>query len=160
MKGLERFTDITRSWFASTFEQATPAQEQGWDAISQGEHTLILAPTGSGKTLAAFLWTLDRLLTTPPPAEKQRCRVLYVSPLKALTYDVERNLRAPLTGMAVEAERAGQPAPAIRVATRDGDEPVEPLQREREVSAALGARHGVNLVDNDVLDRLQDLARR
>ncbi|MGH9176925.1 MAG: Lhr family helicase, partial [Acidimicrobiales bacterium] len=100
------------------------AQEQGWDAISQGRSTLILAPTGSGKTLAAFLWTLDRLLTTPVPADSMtRCRVLYVSPLKALTYDVERNLRAPLAGMALEAERAGLDPPAITVATRTGDTP-------------------------------------
>ncbi|MGH9179393.1 MAG: DEAD/DEAH box helicase, partial [Acidimicrobiales bacterium] len=65
MAALERFSPVTRAWFASTFAAPTPAQEQGWDAISQGRSTLILAPTGSGKTLAAFLWTLDRLLTTP-----------------------------------------------------------------------------------------------
>ena len=81
---------------------------EGWDAIGRGEHTLILAPTGSGKTLAAFLWTLDRLLTRAGPADpSRRCRVLYVSPLKALTYDVERNLRAPLAGIAPEARRLG-----------------------------------------------------
>ena len=112
MAALDRFSEVSRSWFSSTFEAPTPAQEQGWDAISRGEHTLILAPTGSGKTLAAFLWALDRLLTSPPPAqEKERCRVLYVSPLKALTYDVERNLRAPLAGMGLN----------IKVATRTGD---------------------------------------
>ncbi|MBW3669204.1 MAG: DEAD/DEAH box helicase [Actinobacteria bacterium] len=124
MAVLDRFSEITRSWFSSTFEAPTPAQEQGWDAISRGDHTLILAPTGSGKTLAAFLWALDRLVTTPAPAdEKRRCRVLYVSPLKALTYDVERNLRAPLTGMGLEAERAGAPPPNVKVATRTGDTP-------------------------------------
>src|SRR5947209_4868998 len=106
------------------FEAPTPAQEQGWEAISQGRHTLILAPTGSGKTLAAFLWALDRLAARPPADEAaRRCAVLYVSPLKALTYDVERNLRAPLTGMALEAERRGLPPPTIRVATRTGDTP-------------------------------------
>jgi ATP-dependent Lhr-like helicase len=121
---LDRFSEVTRSWFTSTFEAPTPAQEQGWDAISRGDHALILAPTGSGKTLAAFLWALDRLVTSPPPAdEKHRCRVLYVSPLKALTYDVERNLRAPLTGIALEADRAGMPPPAVKVATRTGDTP-------------------------------------
>ena len=115
---------MTRAWFQATFPSATAAQEQGWDAISQGRHTLILAPTGSGKTLAAFLWTLDRLLTTPPPAkESERLRVLYVSPLKALTYDVERNLRAPLAGIALEAERTGVSTPPVRVATRTGDTP-------------------------------------
>src|SRR5919108_687090 len=121
---LERFSELTRAWFTATFAAPTPAQEQGWAAISRGEHSLILAPTGSGKTLAAFLWAIDRLATTPPPAdEKRRCRVLYVSPLKALTYDVERNLRAPLTGIALEAERAGIAPPVIRVATRTGDTP-------------------------------------
>ncbi|HEX2038700.1 MAG TPA: DEAD/DEAH box helicase, partial [Acidimicrobiales bacterium] len=91
---LQRFSEITRAWFTATFAAPTPAQEQGWEAISRGEHTLILAPTGSGKTLAAFLWAIDRLAASAPPAdEKKRCRVLYVSPLKALTYDVERNLR-------------------------------------------------------------------
>ncbi|HVF74865.1 MAG TPA: DEAD/DEAH box helicase [Acidimicrobiales bacterium] len=124
MAVLDRFSEVTRSWFTSTFEAPTAAQEQGWDAISRGDHTLILAPTGSGKTLAAFLWALDRLVTAPPPDdEKKRCRVLYISPLKALSYDVERNLRAPLAGMALEAERAGQAPPSIRVATRTGDTP-------------------------------------
>ena len=124
MQVLDRFSEVTKAWFKATFAAPTPAQEQGWDAISRGEHTLVLAPTGSGKTLAAFLWALDRLLTRPPPAdERVRCRVLYVSPLKALTYDVERNLRAPLTGIALEAERAGLAAPSVRVSTRTGDTP-------------------------------------
>ncbi|MDQ4097511.1 MAG: DEAD/DEAH box helicase, partial [Actinomycetota bacterium] len=122
MRSLDRFSPVARAWFESTFEAPTPAQEQGWEAISQGRHTLILAPTGSGKTLAAFLWALDRLTSTPG-GERRACRVLYVSPLKALTYDVERNLRAPLAGMAVEAERRGLPVPAVRVATRTGDTP-------------------------------------
>ena len=124
MDVLDRFSATTRAWFASTFPSPTAAQEQGWAAISRGEHTLVLAPTGSGKTLAAFLWALDRLASRPAPEdEKQRCRVLYVSPLKALTYDVERNLRAPLTGIALEAERAGATPPDVRVATRTGDTP-------------------------------------
>ena len=126
---LDRFSPVTRGWFESTFEAPTPAQEQGWDAISRGEHTLVLAPTGSGKTLAAFLWCLDRLAATVPaigqaaggPAAAAGCRVLYVSPLKALTYDVERNLRAPLAGLALEAERRGLAAPSISVGTRTGD---------------------------------------
>jgi ATP-dependent Lhr-like helicase len=121
---LHRFSQATRAWFQATFAAPTPAQAQGWEAISRGEHTLVLAPTGSGKTLAAFLWALDKLLTHPPPAdERVRCRVLYISPLKALTYDVERNLRAPLTGIALEAERAGLPVPNVRVSTRTGDTP-------------------------------------
>ncbi|MBA3653611.1 MAG: DEAD/DEAH box helicase, partial [Actinobacteria bacterium] len=117
---LERFSPATGRWFASTFDAPTAAQAQGWEAISAGQHTLILAPTGSGKTLAAFLWTLDRLLTEPLPDEKQRCRVLYVSPLKALAYDVERNLRAPLTGIALEDPSV---AGRVRVGIRTGDTP-------------------------------------
>ncbi|HVE47104.1 MAG TPA: DEAD/DEAH box helicase [Acidimicrobiales bacterium] len=124
MIALDRFSPVTRAWFRSTFEAPTPAQEQGWEAISQGRSALVLAPTGSGKTLAAFLWALDRLLTSPTPTdEASRCRVLYVSPLKALTYDVERNLRAPLAGIALEAERVGWQPTAVKVATRTGDTP-------------------------------------
>lgn len=118
---LGRFSTLTRRWFEQAFPGPTPAQEQGWAAISEGRHTLISAPTGSGKTLAAFLWAIDRLLTEEVPDDESRCRVVYVSPLKALTYDVERNLRAPLTGIALEAERAGVVVPGVRVATRTGD---------------------------------------
>jgi len=119
---LRAFSPATRSWFENTFLEATAPQKQGWDAISRGDHTLILAPTGSGKTLAAFLWAIDRLMTSPAPEdESNRLRVLYVSPLKSLTYDVERNLRAPLTGIGLEAERQGISLTPIRVATRTGD---------------------------------------
>ena len=119
---LTNFSQPTREWFGATFDAPTQVQAQGWAAIARGEHALLLAPTGSGKTLAAFLWALDRLLTDPlPEAEADRCRVLYVSPLKALTYDVERNLRAPLAGIALAAERAGQEINALRVGTRTGD---------------------------------------
>src|SRR3954469_18282231 len=104
MASLERFSPVARAWFRAAFAAPTPAQEQGWEAISRGDDTLILAPTGSGKTLAAFFWAIDRLFVEEPPVdERARCRVLYVSPLKALTYDVERNLRAPLTGMGASA---------------------------------------------------------
>jgi len=123
---LSRFSALTRAWFEGAFAEPTPAQEQGWEAISEGQNTLILAPTGSGKTLAAFLWVIDRLLAeAEPPPEKERCRVLYVSPLKALTYDVDRNLRAPLAGIALQAERAGRAVPALRTATRTGDTPAK-----------------------------------
>ncbi|HUR18295.1 MAG TPA: DEAD/DEAH box helicase [Acidimicrobiales bacterium] len=124
MGALDRFSPVAQAWFRSTFEAPTPAQEQGWDAISEGRSALVLAPTGSGKTLAAFLWALDRLLTSPSPAEEaRRCRVLYVSPLKALTHDVERNLRAPLAGIAMEAQRVGWEPSPVSVATRTGDTP-------------------------------------
>src|SRR5258706_10743589 len=127
---LAPFSPAVRAWFEATFEAPTSAQAEGWAAISAGHHTLIHAPTGSGKTLAAFLWTLDRLAALPPrpPATKAdpgTVRVLYVSPLKALTYDVERNLRAPLAGIALAAARLGEPPPAITVATRTGDTPAE-----------------------------------
>src|SRR5205823_1842789 len=95
---LAAFSPGTRAWFERTFAGPTPAQEQGWPVISTGAHTLIQAPTGSGKTLAAFLYAIDRL--TPAPGEG--LRVLYVSPLKALNYDVERNLRGPLAGLRSE----------------------------------------------------------
>jgi len=126
---LAPFSPAARAWFESSFEAPTAAQAEGWAAISQGHHTLIHAPTGSGKTLAAFLWTLDRLAATPrPPRTRENpgtVRVLYISPLKALTYDVERNLRAPLAGIALAAARLGQPAPDISVASRTGDTPAE-----------------------------------
>jgi ATP-dependent Lhr-like helicase len=121
---LDRFSPVARAWFGRAFEAPTEAQRQGWEAISRGDHTLILAPTGSGKTLAAFLWAIDRLLTGEPVADAaRRCRVLYVSPLKALTYDVERNLRAPLAGMANEAARLGATVHEVRVGVRTGDTP-------------------------------------
>jgi len=119
---LDRFGPATRAWFQATFATPTDAQAQGWASIARAEHTLILAPTGSGKTLAAFLWCLDQLATQPQPEDKKRrCRVLYVSPLKALAHDVERNLKAPLVGIGLAAQRLGQPPPAIDVALRTGD---------------------------------------
>ena len=116
------FSPATRAWFDQAFEAPTDAQTRGWEAIGQGDHTLILAPTGSGKTLAAFLWALDRLFTEGPG---EGCRVLYVSPLKALTYDVARNLRAPMAGIAREAGRLGIELPELRIGTRTGDTSAE-----------------------------------
>src|SRR3982074_664794 len=119
---LDRFSAATRAWFQGTFAAPTDAQAQGWAAIAQSEHTLILAPTGSGKPLAAFLWCLDQLATQPTPVDKKRrCRVLYVSPLKALAHDVERNLKAPLVGIGLAAQRLGQAPPAIDVGIRTAD---------------------------------------
>jgi ATP-dependent Lhr-like helicase len=122
---LAPFSEPTRTWFREAFATPTRAQELGWQAISSGSHALIHAPTGSGKTLAAFLWCLDRLMTEPAVTKRMSVRVLYVSPLKALTYDVERNLRAPLAGIRRTAERLGLPVPEITVASRTGDTPAE-----------------------------------
>ncbi|SHF39490.1 ATP-dependent helicase [Streptoalloteichus hindustanus] len=123
---LAAFSPATRAWFAGAFAAPTDAQVGAWAAVAAGEHALVVAPTGSGKTLAAFLWALDRLAHEGPPAEpKRRCRVLYVSPLKALAVDVERNLRAPLAGIRQAAHRLGLPEPQVRVGMRTGDTPAE-----------------------------------
>ena len=92
---LDAFSPATATWFREVFASPTAAQAGAWQAVAAGENALVIAPTGSGKTLAAFLWALDDLTRSPIPDPKQRCRVLYVSPLKALAVDVERNLRAP-----------------------------------------------------------------
>lgn len=121
---LDAFSPATRSWFTGAFSAPTAAQEGAWRAIGEGSDVLVVAPTGSGKTLAAFLAALDQLTAVPPPAEaKKRCRVLYVSPLKALAVDVERNLRSPLTGIRQESVRLGLPEPEVRVGIRSGDTP-------------------------------------
>jgi len=126
---LERFSPAVRTWFAAAFEAPTPAQARGWPAISEGHHTLVLAPTGSGKTLAAFLWAIDRLAAEPVPPAAERCRVLYVSPLRSLAVDVEKNLRSPLQGIRLAAERLGQELHAPEVAMRTGDTPAAERRR-------------------------------
>lgn len=118
---LDRFSPLTRAWFNGTFREPTPAQRDAWSSIANGDNTLVVAPTGSGKTLAAFLWAIDRLATHPPASPGTS--VLYISPLKALAVDVERNLRTPLNGIIRAAERDGLPAPNIRVGVRSGDTP-------------------------------------
>src|SRR5688572_27637361 len=117
------FHAAVREWFTSAFPAPTTPQQQGWPAIARGASTLILAPTGSGKTLAAFLWCLNRLMFTPAPPKPSRCRVLYISPLKALAVDVERNLRAPLAGIANVARRLDVPVTMPEIAIRTGDTP-------------------------------------
>lgn len=118
---LAPFHPAVRAWFRGAFGQPTEPQAQGWAAIARGESTLLLAPTGSGKTLAAFLFCLNRLLFEPRPDTSRRCRVLYISPIKALAVDVERNLRSPLVGVARVAEGLGVPyyVPEIRIRTGD-----------------------------------------
>jgi len=118
------FSPATQAWFDTSFAEPTAAQSGAWDAIRADSHTLVVAPTGSGKTLAAFLWAIDQLVADPgsrpdgPPTQ-----VLYVSPLKALAVDVERNLRSPLAGIAQAARRLGLPEPSVKIGTRTGDTP-------------------------------------
>jgi len=130
---------VTAEWFRAVFDAPTAPQRMGWPAIARGESALILAPTGTGKTLAAFLWCLDRLmLHTPPPGDRQGCRIVYISPLKALAVDVERNLRSPLAGIANMAARRGVEFREPTISVRTGDTP----QRER----ARFARHPADIL--------------
>ena len=128
---LDAFSPAVRDWFRTSFDAPTRAQRDGWKAIAAGDHTLILAPTGSGKTLAAFLWAIDRLAGQEPPADPAaRTRVLYISPLRALAVDIEKNLRAPLAGIQHAADRLGTPlSHAPTVAIRTGDTPAAERQR-------------------------------
>lgn len=141
---LARFCPPVAEWFRGVFAAPTPVQQEAWEAISAGEHALVVAPTGSGKTLAAFLWALNSLVSAPgqlslidapPTAASSRkgtgVRVLYVSPLKALGVDVENNLRAPLLGIGRTGERLGQPVPEVRVGVRSGD--TTSAERSRQV---------------------------
>jgi len=137
-RALDLFQPSVRAWFAGAFPEPTRPQQLGWPAIARGESTLILAPTGSGKTLAAFLWCLNRLMFEPAPPPKERCRVLYISPLKALATDVERNLRAPLAGIANAANAAGVPVTIPNIAIRTGDTPSSERARfQREAADIL-----------------------
>src|SRR5919202_2514920 len=120
MDPLAVFSSGTRTWFEAAFAAPTPAQAAGWPAIASGEHTLICAPTGSGKTLASFLWGIDRLAREPERLGSG-VRIVYISPLKALSYDIERNLRAPLQGI-------GAP---IATALRTGDTPQSERRKMR-----------------------------
>src|SRR6266849_5222975 len=120
---LALFHPAVREWFSSAFAGPTRAQQLGWPPIARGDRTLIFAPTGSGKTLTAFLWCLDRLMFASRPQKERRCRVIYISPLKALAVDVERNLRAPLAGIADIATARGDAFTVPSIAIRTGDTP-------------------------------------
>ena len=143
MTGLEQFSEPTRQWFRASFGSPTAAQAGAWDAVSQGKNALVVAPTGSGKTLSAFLWSIDRLFADPP--ETARTRVLYISPLKALGVDIERNLRSPLVGIGHTVRRLN----GERGITDDAGSPVEPPQ------ITVGVRTG----DTSSKER-RDLVRR
>lgn len=129
---LDLFHPVTAAWFRAVFDGPTPPQQEGWPAIARGESTLILAPTGTGKTLTAFLWCLDRLLLRGGvDGDAQGCRVVYISPLKALASDVEKNLRSPLAGIANMAARAGAAVHIPEISTRTGDTPAKERARFR-----------------------------
>jgi len=174
LSGLRRFRPATQDWFDGAFHAPTAAQTGTWDAVADGHHALVVAPTGSGKTLAAFLWALDGLLDAsgPEPDPAARCRVLYVSPLKALAADVERNLRSPLAGVRQAAARRGESIREVRVGTRTGDTPAS----ERRAFATTppdilittpeslfliltsGAREGLRGVTTVILDEIHAVA--
>ncbi|MBI2219928.1 MAG: DEAD/DEAH box helicase [Acidobacteria bacterium] len=170
-KAIEAFHPAVRAWFEASFEAPTSAQALGWPAIARGESTLILAPTGGGKTLAAFLWCINRLMFEAPPSPGRRCRVLYVSPLKALAVDVERNLRAPIAGIARVAGARGDAHQVPTVAIRTGDTPQSERARfRREPSDILittpeslylmltsAARDALRGVDTAIVDEIHAL---
>ena len=165
------FHPAVDEWFRAVFSAATSPQKRGWPAIARGESTLILAPTGSGKTLAAFLWSLNRLMFEPVPPAQQRCRVLYISPLKALAVDVERNLRAPLAGISNVAAGRGLPFHPPSIAVRTGDTPAaERVRFQRAPSDILittpeslfllltsNARESLRSVETVILDEIHAL---
>src|ERR1700729_213828 len=126
---LALFHPITAKWFRAVFDGPTAPQVEGWPAIARGESTLILAPTGTGKTLTAFLWCLDKLMMKTAPEAERGCRVVYLSPLKALAVDVERNLRSPLVGIANMAKHDGVAVRMPEISVRTGD--TSPKERAR-----------------------------
>lgn len=134
---LDLFHPITAEWFRAVFDMPTSPQRLGWPAIARGESTLILAPTGTGKTLTAFLWCLDRLMLQPMAGEALGCRVVYISPLKALAVDVERNLRSPLAGIANAARQRGATFHQPKISVRTGDTPQKERNRFRRHPAEI-----------------------
>src|SRR3954447_15506106 len=168
---LELFHQSVAEWFRASFAAPTPPQVQGWPAIARGDSTLILAPTGSGKTLAAFLWAINRVMFPPSLAAKTGCRVLYISPLKALAVDVERNLRSPIAGIANRATARGDAFRMPAVAVRTGDTPaVERARFQREPADILittpeslyllltsNAREALRGIETVILDEIHAL---
>lgn len=164
------FSETTRRWFDTHFQHATKVQSVGWPLIAKGAHTLLLAPTGSGKTLAAFLWTIDRLVNRPEMVKGTK--TIYISPLKALVYDVERNLRAPLAGVTRAADLSGTKLTFPTVAIRTGDTPQKERARQlrdpgdilvttpESLYLMLGSRHRENFrtVETVIIDEIHAVA--
>jgi ATP-dependent Lhr-like helicase len=176
---IDRFSTATRDWMAASFAAPTPAQREAWSHIALGRDVLVIAPTGSGKTLAAFLWALDRLLHQPPPDDRARLRVLYISPLKSLAADVERNLRAPLAGIRAQAERAAskpatgsQELQPVTIGVRSGDTPENERRRFSKTPPDIlittpeslfllltsAARDALRFVDTVIIDEIHAMA--
>src|SRR5262245_57481178 len=168
---LAPFHPAVRGWFTSSFDAPTRPQALGWPSIARGDSTLVLSPTGSGKTLAAFLWCLDRLMFVDAPPKASRCRVLYISPLKALAFDVERNLRAPLAGISQVAAARGEKFVTPAIAVRSGDTPAADRARfQREPSDILittpeslyllltsNAREALRSIETVIIDEIHAL---
>jgi ATP-dependent Lhr-like helicase len=170
-EALELFHPAVRAWFGATFGEPTRPQTRGWPAIARGDSTLILAPTGSGKTLSAFLWCLDRLMFAPEPPKARRCRAVYISPLKALAVDVERNLRVPLAGIGQAAKDRGDDYISPAIAVRTGDTPQTERARFRREPADIlittpeslyllltsNARESLRSVETIIIDEIHAL---
>jgi ATP-dependent Lhr-like helicase len=164
---LTLFQPAVAEWFHSSFDAPTPPQVQGWPAIARGESTLILAPTGSGKTLTAFLWCINRLMFDPVPDRARRCRVIYISPLKALAVDIERNLQVPLAGIAQRATGHHQPAVAIRTGDTPAVERARFLRHPADILITTpeslyllltsNAREALRSVDTVIVDEIHAL---
>lgn len=168
------FSAPTRDWFTGAFERPTPAQTGAWEAIAAGQHAVVVAPTGSGKTLAAFLWAIDELARTPINTEEptRRCKILYVSPLKALAADVERNLRSPLRGIEQASLRLNMVPREILVGTRTGDTPQSERRKFAKTPPDIlittpeslflmltsGAREGLKGIETIIIDEIHYVA--